>query len=231
MFGLQIHVYEIVKVAMVMYLAWALHAYKQDSKAMEEGQESPTFGLANRLAEYEKLKFLKNPFWKRCMYIYGPTLIVCGMTAAGSNSSAIFVFLVLIGTMLIGGAPFKELFMAGAAVLVMAMCLFGIHKATDGKFMHRMETFTSRMNASYETDRLDRYKLESREFYSARDSIKQPYGAKLAVHEGKLLGKGSGNSTQRYSVTHIYSDYMFSFLVEEYGLIGGIIILTLYLSL
>jgi cell division protein FtsW len=165
------------------------------------------------------------------MYIYGPTLIVCGMTAAGSNSSAIFVFLVLIGTMLIGGAPFKELFMAGAAVLVMAICLFGIHKATDGKFMHRMETFTSRMNASYETDRLDRYKLESREFYSARDSIKQPYGAKLAVHEGKLLGKGSGNSTQKYSVTHIYSDYMFSFLVEEYGLLGGILIIILYISL
>ena len=231
LFGLQIHVYEIVKVAMVMYLAWALHAFKQDSKAMEEGQESLTFGLANRLAENKNLEFLKKPFWKRCMYIYIPTLIVCGMTAAGSNSSAIFIFMVLIGTMLIGGAPFKELFMAGAAVLVMALCLFGIHKASDGDFMPRMKTFTSRMNASYDTEILDQYKLESRDFYKARDKIKQPYGAKLAVHEGKLLGKGSGNSTQRYSVTHIYSDYMFSFLVEEYGLLGGILIIILYISL
>ncbi len=231
LFGLQIHVYEIVKVAMVMYLAWALHAFKQDSKAMEEGQESLTFGLANRLAENKNLEFLKKPFWKRCMYIYIPTLIVCGMTAAGSNSSAIFIFMVLIGTMLIGGAPFKELFMAGAAVLVMALCLFGIHKASDGDFMPRMKTFTSRMNASYDTEILDQYKLESRDFYKARDKIKQPYGAKLAVHEGKLLGKGSGNSTQRYSVTHIYSDYMFSFLVEEYGLMGGILIIILYISL
>lgn len=231
LFGLQIHVYEIVKVAMVMYLAWALHAFKQDSKAMEEGQKSPTFGLANRLAENKNLAFLKKPFWKRCMYIYIPTLIVCGMTGAGSNSSAIFIFMVLIGTMLIGGAPFKELFMAGAAVLVMALCLFGIHKASDGNFMPRMKTFTSRMNASYDTEILDQYKLESRDFYKARDKIKQPYGAKLAVHEGKLLGKGSGNSTQRYSVTHIYSDYMFSFLVEEYGLLGGILIIILYISL
>ena len=231
MFGLQIHVYEIVKVAMVMYLAWALHAFKQDSKAMEENQESPTFGLANRLAENEKLKFLKKPFWKRCMYIYCPALIVCGMTAAGSNSSAIFVFLVLIGTMLIGGIPFRELFLAGAAVLVMAMCMFGIHKATGGEFMPRIKTFTSRMNADYDTEILDQYKLESRDFYKARDKIKQPYGAKLAVHEGRLLGKGSGNSTQKYSVTHIYSDYMFSFLVEEYGLMGGILIIILYISL
>ncbi|MBR5299618.1 MAG: FtsW/RodA/SpoVE family cell cycle protein [Bacteroidales bacterium] len=231
MFGLQIHVYEIVKVTMVMYLAWALHAFKQDSKAMEENQESPTLRLANRLAENKKLKFLKKPFWKRCMYIYCPTLIVCGMTAAGSNSSAIFVFLVLIGTMLIGGVPFRELFLAGAAVLVMAMCMFGIHKATGGEFMPRIKTFTSRMNASYDTEILDGYKIESREFYKARDKIKQPYGAKLAVHEGRLLGKGSGNSTQKYSVTHIYSDYMFSFLVEEYGLMGGILIIILYISL
>ena len=231
LFGLQIHVYEIVKVAMVMYLAWALHAFKQDTEAMKEGQESPTFGLANRLAENKKLAFLKKPFWKRCMYIYIPTLIVCGMTGDGSNSSAIFIFMVLIGTMLIGGAPFKELFLAGAAVLVMALCLFGIHKASGGDFMPRMKTFTSRMNASYDTEILDQYKLESRDFYKARDKIKQPYGAKLAVHEGRLLGKGSGNSTQRYSVTHIYSDYMFSFLIEEYGLLGGILIIILYISL
>ena len=229
--GLQIHVYEIVKIAMVMYLAWALHAFKQDKEAADEGIKSPTFGLANRLAEKKNFGFLKKPFWKRCMYIYGPALIICGMTAPGSNSSAIFIFLVLIGTMLIGGVPFRELLMAGAAVLVMAVCLFGIHKASGGEFMPRLKTFTTRMNASYDTDRLDRYKLESREFYQARDSIKQPYGAKLAIHEGRLLGKGSGNSTQKYSVTHIYSDYMFSFLVEEYGLLGGILIIILYISL
>ncbi|MBR6547843.1 MAG: FtsW/RodA/SpoVE family cell cycle protein [Bacteroidales bacterium] len=231
LFGLQIHVYEIVKVAMVMYLAWAHHAYKQDMTAMETGQESTTFGLANWLSTKKNLEFLRKPFWKRVFYIYGPSLIVCGMIAPGSNSSAIFIAMILIGTMLIGGVPFKELLMAGAALVVMALCLFGIHKASGGDFMPRLKTFTSRMEARYDTQRLERYKLESRDFYKARDSIKQPYGAKLAIHEGKLLGKGSGNSTQKYSVTHIYSDYMFSFLVEEYGLLGGILIVILYISL
>ena len=116
-------------------------------------------------------------------------------------------------------------------LIVLALCLFGIHKASGGDFMPRMKTFTSRMNASYDTEILDQYKLESRDFYKARDKIKQPYGAKLAVHEGRLFGKGSGNSTQRYSVTHIYSDSMFSFLIEEYGLLGGILIIILYISL
>lgn len=231
LFGFQIHVFEVAKVAMVMYLAWALHAFRQDSEAMKAGVESPTFGLANWLSTSKHLAFLKKPFWKRCFYIYGPALLICALIAPGSNSSAIFIAFVLIGTMLIGGVPFRELLLAGAALVVMALCLFGIHKASDGEFMPRLKTFTTRLEADYSTDALENLKPGSREFYDALDDIRQPYGAKIAVHEGGLLGKGSGNSTQKYSVTHIYSDYMFSFLIEEYGLLGGIIIVLLYISL
>ena len=59
----------------------------------------------------------------------------------------------------------------------------------------------------------------------------QPYSAKIAIHEGGIFGKFCGNSTQKYVVAHIYSDYMYSFLIEEYGLVGGIIILMLFISL
>ena len=68
-------------------------------------------------------------------------------------------------------------------------------------------------------------------WYHIRGKIKQPYTAIIAVHQGGLVGKGSGNSTQKYIVTHIYSDYMFSFIVEEYGLLGGILIIILFVSL
>ena len=131
--GFQIHVFEVAKVAMVMYLAWALHAFKQDRDAMEAGVESPTFGLANWLSTAKHLAFLKKPFWKRVFYIYGPALLICGMIAPGSNSSAIFIAMILIGTMLIGGVPFKEIFMAGAALVIMALCLAAAHKASDSR--------------------------------------------------------------------------------------------------
>lgn len=231
LFGFQIHVFEVAKVAMVMYLAWALHSFKQDSEAIREGKESPTFGLANRLAESKTFAFLKKPFWKRVFYIYGPALLICGMIAPGSNSSAIFVAIIMIGTMLIGGVPFRELILAGAALVVMAGILAGIHKASDGEFMPRLKTFFNRMEAEYDTEALEGLKPGTKQFYDALDDIRQPYGAKVAIHEGGLLGKGSGNSTQKYSVTHIYSDYMFSFLIEEYGLFGGILIVILYISL
>lgn len=229
--GVQIHVFEVVKVAMVMYLAWALHALKQDREALERGEKSPTFWLANSLAEKKGFEFMAKPLAKRSLYIYLPSVLVCGLVMPGSNSSAIFIALILIGTMLIGGIPLKELLAAGAAMMVMAGILFGIYKASDGQLMRRMATFESRMKANYDTEILEKYRKESAEFYHALDSIRQPYGARVAVHEGKLIGKGIGNSTQKYSVTHIYSDYMFSFIIEEYGLLGGIFIIILYLSL
>ena len=57
------------------------------------------------------------------------------------------------------------------------------------------------------------------------------FSAKIAIHEGGLLGKGPGRSTQRYVVPIMFEDYMFSFIVEEYGLLGGMLVIILYISL
>ena len=87
------------------------------------------------------------------------------------------------------------------------------------------------MTESYDVEQLKSVPEKSAKWYEIRDAIKQPYTAKIAIHEGGTFGKGSGNSTQKYVVSHIYSDYMYSFIIEEYGLLGGIIILILFVSL
>ena len=56
-------------------------------------------------------------------------------------------------------------------------------------------------------------------------------GAQLAIKEGGLFGKGIGNSTQKYTVPVIFGDYMFSFIIEETGIVGAIFIILLYFSL
>ena len=134
-FGLQLHVFEVVKVAMVMYLAWALHGMKEDNEAMEKGTESPTFRLANRLSKVRNLEFMKKPLAKRLFYIYIPALLISGMVLVGSNSSGFFIGAILLGTMLIGGIPFKEILAAGAALLILIGVCFGIYKASDGQMM------------------------------------------------------------------------------------------------
>ncbi len=231
LFGLQIHVFEVAKVAMVLYLAWALHAYKIDCEAMEKGEKSKTYRIANSLSKHKRFKFMERPLTKRIFYIYAPSVIVCAMILPGSNSSAIFMAMILLVTMMIGGVPFKELILTVLGLGVAAALVIGIHFATGGKFMPRLETLFSRMDAQYDTSILEGLKPGTKDFYDALDEIRQPYGAKVAIHEGGLTGKGSGNSTQKYSVTHIYSDYMYSFLIEEYGLLGGLLILVLYVSL
>ncbi len=55
--------------------------------------------------------------------------------------------------------------------------------------------------------------------------------AQIAVKEGKLIGKGPGKSTQCYVLPHPYSDYIYSIIIEEYGLLGGLFVMFLYIWL
>ena len=210
--GFQMHVFEVVKVAMVLYLAWAIHGYKE-----------------------KRLRYGNTDLQKRLIYMYAPILIVCVLTLMGSGSSAVFIGAILIATLLIGGMPFKEIALAGVAGIAALLLIVGVYNATGGtvfKKFERIATMNSRLGANYDAAvRLKDVPERSREFYRILGEIKQPYSAKIAVHEGKILGKNSGNSTQKYVVSNIYGDYMFSFLVEEYGLIGGIIVIFLYVSL
>ena len=232
--GLQIHVFEVVKVAMVMYLAWALHGYKEDEEAISQGKQSKYFKLCNRFSESVNFRFLSTPLAKRLIYMYLPILIVTGMVLKGSGSSAIFVGGILVAVLIIGRAPLKEIGIAAAAGLAALTVIICVYNASDGKVFssfERVATITTRLGADYDTERLKTLRRGSVEFFQELDQIKQPYSAKIAIHEGGFLGKGIGGSTQKYVVSNMYGDYMFSFIVEEYGLIGGLIIILLYVSL
>ena len=232
--GLQIHVFEVVKVAMVLYLAWALHAYHEDKEAIRRGETSRYFKFCNRFRNSPNFPFLGKPLAKRLIYMYIPILLVCVMVLMGSGSSAIFIGVILIAVLLIGGAPFKEIGLAAAVGIVGLVSIVGLYNATDGKVFpafERVATMTTRLEANYDVDNLKQFRRGTTAFFRELDKIKQPYSAKIAIHEGGILGKGIGGSTQKYVVSNIYGDYMFSFIVEEYGLIGGILIILLYVSL
>ena len=237
LFGFQIHVFEVAKVFMVLYLAWVLNAYKEDQENLAAGKKSETLTIANWLAGKKHLEFMGKAITKRFVYIYLPMLIVCAMILPGSNSSAMFCGLVMLATLLVSGIPLKEIFIGIIGVDILVGCTAGVNAISGGKIFAgtRVETMINRLNTDYSPKKLIEIEKEkgiySKEWYKERDAIRQPYSALIAIHEGGLLGKGSGNSTQKYVVTHIYSDYMFSFIVEEYGIWGAIIIIILFVSL
>ena len=236
----QIHVFEMVKVFMVMYLAWALDAYRIDNEEMKANKRCTTFWIANRLSKkYKRLKFLRESLWKRIFYLYAPVCIITALCKPGSNSTMVLVGGICLIILWIGRMPLKELLLIIVTGMLALGCMIGIYYVSGGKYFEsmRIDTLVSRTTSDY-----DIYKLievendpahgkKSKLWYKVRDKIKQPYTATIAIRQGGLIGKGSGNSTQKYIVTHIYSDYVFSFIVEEYGLLGGILVIILFTSL
>lgn len=208
--GIQIHVFEVVKVAMVMYLAWAQDAIKK--------------------GEIRWLQLSEQ--WKKRIFVYAPFLIIFFLVIPGSNSSALLIGFVMFVVILLGGGNKGDMFkLALAGVLALSLCV-GIYYISGGKMMSRIGTGVSRIfnDVDYEKKFLES-KRGSIEYQKALDKMRQPYSAKIAVKEGGIFGKGPGQSTQRYVVPDISEDYIYSFIIEEYGLFGGIIVIFLYISL
>lgn len=63
------------------------------------------------------------------------------------------------------------------------------------------------------------------------DSNYQQVQSQIAVATGGFWGKGPGNSTQRNYLPHPYSDFIFAIIVEEYGLVGGLVLIAAFILL
>jgi cell division protein FtsW len=53
----------------------------------------------------------------------------------------------------------------------------------------------------------------------------------IAIATGGILGKGPGQSDQRNILPNPFADFIFAILIEEYGMVGGIVVVALYLLL
>lgn len=133
--------------------------------------------------------------------------VICGLIALTNLSSAILLFLTCMLVMFIGRVPVKYL-----AMLVFVGVLAGVGALTFGV---RGETAKNRIES----------------FINGKDLPFQAKQARLAVATGGITGKGPGQSQQRNILPHPYSDFVYAIIVEEYGMIGGAVVLILYLIL
>src|SRR5687768_17804197 len=133
--------------------------------------------------------------------------VICGLIALTNLSTAVLLFLTCMLIMSIGRLPTKYL-----AMLVFVGVLFG---ALAVKFGVRGETARNRITNFMNGDELP---------FQAKH-------ARIAVATGGVSGKGPGNSDQRNILPHPYSDFVYAIVIEEYGMIGGVVVLILYLVL
>jgi cell division protein FtsW len=133
--------------------------------------------------------------------------LICGLIALTNLSTAILLLATCMLIMFIGRVPVKYL-----AMLVLVGALAGV---VAFKFGTRGATAMSRIEA----------------FVKGTELPFQAKHGRIAVATGGFFGKGPGNSDQRNILPHPYSDFIYAILVEEYGLIGGVVVLILYLIL
>jgi cell division protein FtsW len=169
-------------------------------------------------------------FRKGFVPVITPVFIVCLLIAPANLSTALLVGATSLLLMFIGRVSMKHIMLVvGTAMIPVALLVtmaLSYYDKEEGKMKDlpaflesgRVPTWMSRVqNFVYGDKHVD------------KDENYQINQAKIAIAKGSIFGLGPGNSEQRNFLPHPYSDFIYAIIIEEYGLIGGVFIIFIYL--
>lgn len=169
-------------------------------------------------------------FRKGFLPIIIPVVITCGLVAPANLSTAMLIGATSLLLMFIGRVSMNHIGatigIAAIPVLILVIISMVYYDKEEGKAKDlpaifeggRMPTWIKRVQNfvydSKQTDKEENYQVNQ---------------AKIAIAKGGLIGLGPGNSEQRNFLPHPYSDFIYAIIIEEYGMIGGMFIIFIYL--
>lgn len=203
--GFTFQVFEVAKAAIIIYLARAMEIFE--------------------------IKKFKDYLLKLLL----PIALTCVLLLRGSFSSAVFTAMICLVILWINKINWRYLALTIAGgIAVLGIC-YGLYKLTENDehpLFERFETAESRIDSFlHPADEEVAIKMTEEEKQAAIDAERQSENAKIAIHEGGIIGKGPGKSTQRYTLSMAFSDFIYAFIIEEYGSIVGIFVMFLYIWL
>jgi cell division protein FtsW len=200
---------DFVKLATVIVLAREL-ARRQSE--LHEGSIFPPFTKRGWRANRNSTDILK----KRTLPLLLPIIISCALVLPTNLSTALILFATCVVLLFLGRIKLTDIGKLLLIVLVGALFAYGVMKVT-GIEPERLATWEKRVMVflGYADD--------------DKDATLQIDQAKIAIATGEIFGMGAGKSIQRAMLPKAESDYAYAFIIEEYGLAGGIITLMLYL--
>lgn len=152
-------------------------------------------------------------FKKVAVRIFLPLVVICGLIAMANLSTALMTGFSCCVLFFIGRIKLSHLAVLATAGILMFGILFTVSKLTG---FGRASTWEARLK-NFSSDKKE-------------DIPYQVLQAKIAQAKGGLTGVGPGNSSQRNFLPHPYSDFIYSIIIEEYGLLlGGVGLVFLYL--
>ena len=164
----------------------------------------------------------KRYFWIIMLIV----VTVCGLIFLENFSTAALLFVVVFLMLFVGQISWK--YLAGiVGVLALGLFLgFSIIKVVPEEKMpnafHRAYTWVGR---------LESHSNDKEEIVQITDENRQVIYGKLAVARGGVLGVMPGNSEMRNYLPGAFSDFIYAIIIEELGLVGGILVIIFYLVL
>ncbi|GAA4244396.1 FtsW/RodA/SpoVE family cell cycle protein [Winogradskyella psychrotolerans] len=162
-----------------------------------------------------KIKDKEVSFKESLLPLWGPVFLVLILILPANFSTTAIIFTMIMMLAFIGGYPIKYLLIiVGTGLLALTMFVL-VAKAFPDAMPNRVDTWMSRIeNFTNDGDTEADYQIEK---------------AKIAIATGEIKGLGPGKSIQKNFLPQSSSDFIFAIIIEEYGLIGGVFILILYL--
>lgn len=156
-----------------------------------------------------------------------PVVIICMLIAPANLSTAALIGGIGLLLMFIGRVSVKHIMYVVIAALLPVFILLGI-----ASHYYDTKTHTSKdLPAVLSVGRVPTWikRIQNFRYSESGEGSYQIQQAKIAIASGGLFGKGPGKSTQRNFLPHPYSDFIYAIIIEEYGLVGGAVILLIYL--
>ena len=146
-----------------------------------------------------------------------PVFTVVGLILPANFSTAGIIFTMVLVLCFIGGYPIKYLMgIVGSGLLALTFFIL-VAKAFPDAFANRVDTWENRyQNFINGEDTEADYQIEK---------------AKIAIATGGSFGRGAGKSVQKNFLPQSSSDFIYAIIVEEYGLVGGVVLMLFFLFL
>ena len=161
------------------------------------------------------LKSIK--FSKSLIQLWLPVFTVVLLIFPSNLSTAALLFAMVIILAFIAHYPLRYLMTICGTGLTFVLLFFLLVKAFPGTFPNRIDTWVSR--------------IENFRSGQSGDGNYQVARAKTAIVSGKVFGLGAGKSRMKNFLPQSSSDFIYAIIVEEFGLVGGIGLILLYLLL
>lgn len=164
-----------------------------------------------------KIKEKSITFKESVLPLWLPVFLVIILILPANFSTAAIIFFMVMVLCFLGGYPIKYLLgIVGTGILTLTLFIL-VAKAVPDLFPNRVNTWQNRIeNFTNGEDSEADYQIER---------------AKIAIATGGVVGKGAGKSVQKNFLPQSSSDFIFAIIVEEYGLVGGMILVFFYLLL